>query len=269
MIDAYHLYLTSSKALLRKESGLPWKRTIESLGETSWDASQPSSLTLASAGAERRLRPSLHVYVGSALSKFMLLDLPPALRDLQERRAATLAQMQHQLGLQAAEWEVSLDAIEGEGRFLACAIPRALSERLHTLSKQLSLRLVSIRPYFAAVWNAHVSSLAANDAQVQALLALESDAFTSLVAKDGKVTAISAMPHHSEAGLVEREIKRMRYSMGAKAVGSLRVVFAKEVQELALAYTDKRVFTGDEANGLVYADFRELLSHKHAGQGAV
>jgi len=268
MIDSYHLYLTSSKALLRKESGLPWKRKIELVGESGWNASQPSSLALHGATGGKRLRPTLCLYVGSALCKFMVLDLPPTLRNDRERRVAALAQMQHQLGLEAGAWEVSLDALEVGGKFLACAIPRALAERLRTLSKESGLRLVSVRPYFAAVWNAQVASLVANEAQTQALLAIESDAFTSLVAKDGKVVAISAMPHHSETGLVEREIKRLTFSMGAQAVASLRVVFAKEVQELSQAYADKRVCTGSDVSGLPYADFRELLSHDHTGQGA-
>lgn len=261
MIDSYHLYLSASEAMLRRQSGMPWRRRVEQLGAWRWDASRPASLMLERFAPRGRLRAPLHVYVGSALSKFMAFDLPVGLRSPQEQRAAAQAQMQHQLGLNAADWELALDAGTGVGKSVACAVPRQVSARVAMLASEHRLRLVSLRPYVTAVWNMvrAQNSRATDGGAPSALLALEGDAFSILMERSGQMVAVSAMRHGREAGLVEREIKRLGYALGADGQSRIQLALSAQLDGIAPAHAGKIVRNPAGAPACLYIDFRDLL----------
>jgi hypothetical protein len=254
MTDSYHLYLTGTQVFARHETGL-LRRRIEPLATWNWDAAEPSSLTFEPLGRSSARRANLHVYTGSALSKFTTMDLPAGLRDMDERRAAAQAHLHQQLGLHAAEWTCTLDPAAPSGKAVICALRRGVIERLRELSGANVLRLVSLRPYVAGVWNAFARNCLAQSA----LMAIEHDAFTLLVARGGVVESISGLSHRRENDLLEREIKRMAFSTGASAQEHLRLALPDTLLPMAHAHAEKIILKADYLSKAMYPDFRDLL----------
>ncbi|MES2298131.1 MAG: hypothetical protein V4582_13885 [Pseudomonadota bacterium] len=258
MSNSYHLYLTSSQAFLRTRSGMPWSRTIAQLGEWRWDASAPASLQLPIAKSPARRRPQLHVYAGSGLCKFMTLALPSGLRDHDERTALVQAQMQRQLGINGSDWEFTFDTGPAEVNTIACALRRPVLERIHELSTEYGLRLMSVKPFVAGVWNAFRNRHASPPEAESVLIAIEDDAYTVLVARSTTLKAMSTLSHRGEHGLVEREVKRLGLSAGANA-HDIRLAISQSVTSLAKDRATMILQKRDYLQLALYPDFRDLL----------
>lgn len=266
MNESLHLYLNATEANLRRRSGPPWRRKIEQLAVSVWDMDDPASLKPEGLPSARTWRRPLHVYIGSALSKFMAIDLPQGLRDESEVRAAAQAQMQHQLGLQATDWHFTLDRNATPGKSIVCAIRRDAIERLHLLSQENGLRLVSLKPFVAGVWNAVQSKRKGDASEGLALVAIENDAFTVFVEAAGALVSMNTLSHRCESDLVDREIRRLGYSAGAHALDAIRVALPPHLSALAQAASDRLIRHGDYLEHALYADFRDLLFGSSLGE---
>lgn len=262
MIDAYHIYLNASEVMLRRQTGWGRWRRVEELARWQWNASTPASLNFDPLELRKRRYATLAVHVGSALGKFMMLQLPPGLQGEQEERAATEAQMQHQLGLNPGQWEFTLDHLPARGNIVACALRADIGARLRQLANEHSLRLLSVRPYVAGVWNAmqlwRGPTPPASDGG-SAVMMVERDAFTIVIEKKGAMEAMSAMTHRREAEVINREIRRMAYSLGEDAQRHVYLAVAGELLPLAHLHADKVVRQEDYLQPILYADFRDLL----------
>lgn len=261
MIDAYHVYLSASVVLVRRQTGFWRWRRIEELARWQWDAGVPASLDFGALPLRARRHATLSVYAGSALGKFMALDLPAGLSGEHEERAAAQAQMQHQLGLNPAQWEFTLDRVPAPGKSVACALRADVVARVRQLARERGLRLLSIRPFVAGVWNAvqRRRTPAAAASGASALMAVESDAYTIVIENDGVLESMSALSHRREADVVNRELRRMAYAPGADAQRQIRLAVSGDSVGLALAHADKIVARGDYLRHALYADFRDLL----------
>lgn len=262
MIDAYHLYLNSSEVLARRQCGWgPWRRQEELL-RWQWNATAPSSLNLDALALRRRRHATLSVHVGSALAKFMVLELPAGLEDGLEEHAAAQAQMQHQLGLNPAQWELRLDHLPARGKVVACALRADVAARLRQLARERNMRLVSLRPFAATAWNAlqlqrEKQSRAPDSAG--ALMLVEKDAFTIVIEKDGAIDAMNALAHRREADLINREVRRLAYALGDQAQQHIRLAIAADLMPLASLHREKVVLRDDYLQQRQYMDFRDLL----------
>ncbi|HYD82135.1 MAG TPA: hypothetical protein VEC06_20205 [Paucimonas sp.] len=257
MNESMHLYVTGRRVLARRKSGvLRWQR-VEPAGEWAWDTANPASLRFGEPDAAGKgRRTDLHVYVGSALSKFLVLDLPAGLRDRDESRAAAQAQIQHQLGLHGADWVFALDLAPAPAKSVVCAVPRDFMERIRELARERNLRLVSLRPYVSGVWNAFRQ----DDASAHpVLMAVEEDAFTLLVARQGVLQSMSSLRHGRESDLIEREIKRVELSVGADARRHIRLALPPDLLAMAGTNADKLLRQADGTKSGLHADFRDLL----------
>ncbi len=255
MTEAIHLYIGGKQVIARRQSGYPWRRRTEPLGAWDWDAAAPSSLTFDQLALPTKRRVNLHVYVGSALSRFMALALPAGLRDLGEQRAAAQAQMQQQLGLNPADWNFTLDPQRPPAKSVVCAVRRNVIERIEALSTQHGLRLMSLQPYVAGVWNAFQER---KNAPESALIAIEEDAFTVFVASAGALESMSTLYHRRESGLVEREIKRLGMSAGG-VEQEIGVALSNGLAGMAQTNPDRILLKAAYLKEAIYADFRDLL----------
>ncbi|MDN2704473.1 hypothetical protein O0881_21050 [Janthinobacterium sp. SUN100] len=265
MIDAYHIYLNGSEVMLRRQTG--WGRwyRVEDITRWQWDAGTPASLNFDAIELRKRRYATLAVHVGSALGKFMIFQLPPGLQGEQEERAAAEAQMQYQLGLNPGQWEFTLDHLPARGKVVACALRADIVARLRQVAREHGLRLLSVRPYVAGVWNAmqlRCGPATLNDGR--AMMMVERDAFTIVIEKEGKMDAMSAMTHRREAEVINREIRRMAYSLGEDAQRHAYLMVAGELLPLAQLHVDKVVRHENLLQPILYADFRDLLFHPPA-----
>lgn len=262
MIDAYHVYLNASEVLVRRQTGWSRWRRIEELARWQWDAAIPASLNFDALELRKRRYATLAVHVGSALGKFMKLELPVGLRDEQEERAAAQAQMQHQLGLSPGQWEFTLDHLPTRGLVVACALRADIGARLRQLARERGLRLLSLRPYVIGVWNAmqlRRGPQAPSSDGGRALMMVENDAFTIVIEKEGIVDAMSSMAHRREADVVNREVRRMAYSLGDDGQCHIRLAVAGDILPLAQLHAEKVLLREDYLQPVLYADFRDLL----------
>lgn len=262
MIDAYHLYLNSSEAIVRRQIGWgPWRR-LEEVARWEWNADLASSLDFEALVLRKHRHATLTVYMGSALGKFMVLDLPVDLRSDDEARAAAQAQMQHQLGLQPEQWTFSVDRLPGGNQAVACALRADVFVRIGHLARTRGLRLVSLRPFAASSWNALQAphqTPAATGEDAQALMLVEKDAFAIVIEKAGAIVSVNALSHRREAALIDREIRRMAYALGEDAQRHIRLALIPELLPLAQLHTDKLLQHEAYLRQPIYSDFRDLL----------
>ncbi|QKY11972.1 hypothetical protein [Janthinobacterium lividum] len=262
MIDAYHIYLNASEVMLRRQTGWGRWRRVEEIARWPWKAATPASLNFDALKLRKRRYATLAVHVGSALGKFMMLQLPPGLQGEQEERAAAEAQMQHQLGLNPGQWEFTLDHMPARGKVVACALRADIGARLRQLANENGLRLLSIRPYVAGVWNAMQLRRAPPAPALpgdRAVIMIERDAFTIAIEKDGAMNAMSAMTHHREPDMINREMRRMAYSLGEDVQQHICLAVAGELLPLAQLHAEKVLKLDDYLQPVLYADFRDLL----------
>jgi hypothetical protein len=212
MTESLHLYLNSSTCLLRRRAGWPWKRRVSALGQFDWTADDLASLRLTLPVRGTRRNASLHVVLGAALCKFMIVEVPVQLIDPVERALVGAASMRRHFGLLAGEWECTADIRPAAGQAIVCAVRISLIEHLRALAATHGLRLKSVRPYATVLWDAVCAQRV--DGDETGLLAVEDDAFTVIMARAGKVVSVHALQHHDAAGLPERELRRIGLSAG-------------------------------------------------------
>jgi hypothetical protein len=264
MISSYHLYLTGTKASLRSQTGL--SQRIKEVAHWQWDGNDPSSLELVPDIAGR-FGTGLHVYVGSALSQFIALELPNGLLNIEEQRVAAKAQMQSQLGLNVGEWDFAISLQHGSNTVIVCAVRRNLLERVRELARGLRLRLVSFRPYIVGVWDSVQTHQRSNSVSSFVLLALEDDAFTVFVAEDYGIIAMNSMQHTRETGLVDREIKRLGYTLPIETLNKICIAIPGGGVGLAAGHLNNLVSNSEFLARPIYADFRDLLFSTNPEEG--
>jgi hypothetical protein len=259
MNETLHLYLTAGTVLLRREHGLPWARRIAPTGQASWNGAVLDPAALAAGGLElaasgRRWRPCpLHVYLGSALCRFMVATLPQGLRDDAERQAAAAAQMRHHLGLDGAEWSFALDAAAQPSSTVVCAVRQDLIGQLRRLAAAHRLVLASVRPFATGIWNASQSSGA------EALIVVEDDAFTLFAPGTTGLEAVNTLAHRREHELIDRELRRVALARGAGGSGAVRLALPAHLDAMAPASARRALGRSGHLDREHHADFRDLV----------
>jgi len=214
MIETFSLYLTAHEAYLRRTTGYFGRGRIEDVGQWEWNFLEPLSLNLdvvaQPMGSKSR---SLHVYLGSALCNFVVGELPDNVRN-RESSAVASAQMAHRLGLTHSEWEFTSQTARGGRKTFTCALRRDAAERIRFLAAAHRLRLVSMRPFAANLWNECTRTHGFASELDVALIAVEEDTFTTLVAKDRSLQSINRFFHRRESDVVTREVNRLQLSYG-------------------------------------------------------
>ncbi len=261
MIESFHLYITGKEAYLRRQTGLPWRRRVEVVDQWHWDPAVPASLLRASMGVKKWYRPRLHVYVGSALCKFMAVALPLELHAIDELRAAGQAKMQHQLGLNAADWVFTLDSASPGGKAIVCAARRNVMDRVHELTAKTGLRLWSLKPYVVGIWNVAQKKVRAATPSATALIAIEEDAFTVWMTRAGILDAMNTLGHAREPELVSREMKRLAFILGDDANENIGLALAPSLSSMMPPNAGKLLLRSAYVKENRYADFRDLLFH--------
>jgi hypothetical protein len=256
MNESLHLYLTGSTLFLRREHGLPWRRRVAPLGQAAWDGAElkPSSLAAAElappAPGRAWYRRPLHIYLGSALCRFMVTALPQGLHDEAECQAAAAAQMRHHLGLDGG-WTVALDAGSQPARAVACAVRQELVGQLGRLADANKLVLASVRPFATMVWNAAQGG-------TDALIVVEDDAFTLFASGAAGLDTVSTLAHRRERELIDRELRRVALSAGAGG-SAVRLALPAHLDAMAPASAARALRMDARLGRERYADFRDLV----------
>jgi hypothetical protein len=245
------LYLNSSTALLRRQGGWPWRRTVAAYAPASWQAHDPATLDLALPAAGLRRGTGLDVLLGAALCKFLVVDIPAEVVDPAERALAAVARMRQQFTLGLDDWDCTAHARAGTGQAMVCAVRTVLLQRLRVLAAKNGLKLASVRPYVTVLWDAVCASRATGDET--GLLAVEDDAFTVVMARGGRVVALHALQHQGADGLVERELRRIGLSAGPAMRDAMWLAVPAR---LASGIDQARLLRGGD--GIAF-DFRDLL----------
>jgi hypothetical protein len=213
MSESFYLYLTGGDAYLRRRDGYFGRGSIEEVGQWKWSVSDLSSLSFKELdNINWNKRRKLHVYLGSALCKFLVADLPNAAKE-QEYPTLAAAQMAHRLGLDVAEWEFTCEADRRNNKLFICASRRAVIERIEILAPELRLELLSLKPFTAGIWNGYTNTV---DAALpgNSLIAVENDALTTFTAQAGVLQTINSFYHRGEPDLINREVRRLQLSLG-------------------------------------------------------
>lgn len=263
MTDTFHLYLNGRRALCRRQSGLPWKRLLVELPEWSWNSQDPASLAFSLPDADKRRRAPLHVYLGSALCKFMIVEIAEGVVDVRERGLIAEARMRRHLGLDPEEWRCTVDVGKKLGKAIVCAIHSDLMARIEALATLHGLKLVSLRPYASGLWNM-LSGSAHNMSDTHTgLLAVEDDAFTVFLAQSGALISMNALMHNGEPDLVERELKRIGLSAGPQMREGIRLALSNEFARKTMFDRERMLDRQSNQAGILACDFRDLLLEKN------
>jgi len=256
MINQLHVYLTGDRILLRRQTGWLWRREMEPLEPLRWNADDPATLTLPPT-TRAFPRASLHVYLGAALCQLMTLKIPASGLGRGEAQVIALATLQHELGLPPGEWDCALDDAYPAGKSPACAMRRSLLDRLRAAATQGGYQLVSVRPLAACLWNIAREQPGWHDAASKALLSIEDDAFSVLVEHAGVLSSVLTLPHNGEPGLVERELRRIGYSVEGDMPVNARLALCND--RLNLLCRPQQRLSLTPGGGALFADFRDLF----------
>lgn len=216
MSETLHLYLTGRDAHLRRVAGYFGRGPVDEVGQWQWNFLDPLSLNFdAVEGMDWERRRRLHVYLGSALCKFMVDDLPDGVRD-EEYLAVASAKMAHKLGMTPSEWAFTSQVSKADRRTFTCALRKNIADRVNALAAEHKLKLVSMTPFVASLWNeCEKAPDGAADSNFS-LIVIEGDAFTTLAAKDGVIQSMNSFFHRGESDLVDREVNRLQLSLGVQ-----------------------------------------------------
>lgn len=264
MIRSLHVYLTAKQVRLRWKSRLPWQTALHDLPPQRWNADDLASLMLDLPSTTGKWRNGLNVHLGSALCRFMIVDVPPSVTAPEERLAIARAQLTHRMGLDVSQWEVTLNTAGQGTSMLACAMRSNLSNRLRQMADANSLRLDSVKPFVASVWNSIDAKFDDTKDVPTALLAVEEDAFTVFQARGGHCSSVHTMTHSGEPDLVEREMKRLGLVWGGGVLDGMRLAvlsgsnFSTRADVVPVRHAD---FLAQAR----YPDFRELLFQSEEG----
>lgn len=258
MSEAFHLYITGSSVHARRRVGFLWRAKTEPAGDWHWDANDPTSLTLAQLVRQEARKAELHVYVGAALCRFAAVAIPAGIEDEKEQLAIARTHMRDQMGLDVAAWEFSIDPVRPPVKAMACAIRKDFFQRIGELAAEKGLSLASVKPYIAGVWNIFEQNRK-EKATVSALIAVEEDAFTSILERDGSFEAAGTLRHDGEADLLDREIKRIGLTFGNEAQKGISIALAGQLLPLGKNYTNRILSQVEEKSGEAPIDFRDKL----------
>ena len=260
MTESLHLYLTNSKVYARKKTGLFWKAHIENIGEWDWSSRLPETLPLhlvIEKSNSKRLT-QVYVYLGAALCKLMVVDLPPNLRDNSEKTVAAHAYMMQKLGLNIADWRSTIDATHGNRKAVVCAAQQSLLLCIEKMALAQSINVASISPYFRGVWNIFQKKRTVK--KRTALLALENDAFTIAIASNGVIDSVSTLMHQGESNIFDREIKRLHVSLGNDDQTEIFLACTETlVGKIPLNFTQNLLLAKDFQNHSIWMDFSDLM----------
>jgi hypothetical protein len=256
MTESLHLYLNSVRCELRRRSGWPWKRTVEGLPPAIWQAHDPNTLELMLPSGVRR-GTALHVLLGAALCKFLVVDMPAEPIDPAERTVAAEARMRQQFALAPEDWNCTVDAGIGRGQATVCAVRAALLTRLRVLTAAHGLELVSVRPYASVLWD--VVCAKQMDGGQTGLLAIEEDAFTVITAREARVVGLHSLQHNGATGVAERELRRIGLSAGPAMRAAMWLAIPPQVSVGADIDPARLLSVRELGDGAIEADFRDLL----------
>lgn len=242
--------------MVRRQSGLLWRRKMTDIAEWNWDSKIPSSLIFDQI-TEIRKWSTLSVYLGSSLCKFMAFDLPVGVTDLNEQKSVAQARMQQQLGLTPGEWIFTLDAITTPNKSIACAIRRDVIDQLKKIAAEKKWRLISLQPYVCNIWNTFQEKHAA--IPQSALLTIEKDALTVIASASNFIGSISTLTYSGEDKIIEREIKRLSLSLGKDGEQQIYLAHAEKNHSFASISSSNLMSKKNYLKQSRYADFRDLL----------
>lgn len=205
-------------------------------------------------------RRELHVYLGSAICKFQITDLPGTVKE-KELQTVAAAQMAHRLGLNIAEWEFTCQADRRNNKIIICASRRAIVDRIKSLAKEKRLKLSSLKPFAAVVWN-EVGKIVDIANPGMSLIVAENDALTTFTAKAGILQAMNSFYHRQEAELINREVKRLQLS--ATAEHSVGIAVPAALRHIAASHLEKVLQKPQSASNRG-SDFTDMLLCDEAG----
>jgi hypothetical protein len=264
MNETFYLYLTGTTAYLRRTTGYFGRGPIDEVGQWEWDCLHPLSLNFDAVegmGKERRRR--LRVYLGSALCKFLVDELPDGVRDDEYLDVAS-AQTAHKLGLTASEWEFTFQLRKSDRKIFTCALRKQVAERIRTLAAKHRLKLMSMTPFVAALWNE--STKFSDDAASSnlSLIVVEEDSFTTLASSDGVIHSMNSFFHRSEADLVNREVNRLQFSFGVEQ--NIGVALLEKLRPIVDHQPEKLIRVRQAQSQQRRHDFSDLMFCDEAGE---
>lgn len=166
--------------------------------------------------------------VAAPLCRWMLL--PPNSDIATDEEWEALARLEFEAihGERARDWDVRLGEQTPGGAVPACAIDRGLVEAARALCAGARMKLESVVPVFAVVFNAHRAALRA---PVSALAHLDGDRVSIGVLNRGQWLAITgARLNGSPAGVLERELIGIA-SQGLLPSGERRLYVVDDTRE--------------------------------------
>jgi hypothetical protein len=235
MNESYHLYLTGSRARLRRVSGWPWRRYVAETGDWAWDAA--SGLACPEELPQSRFRQPLYVLAGSAFCRFLVVDLPASVRNAAEARIVGQSQMEAELGMEPGEWRYAVCARQDGQQAVACAVRETLYRQVEQFAQARNLRLASLRPLFETVWNEGLQK----NAPDRTLIFIEDDAYAVSCMEAGRITSIGSFVHGGDREGARRAVRRQLIGSEVPDQGAI------QVRQVAAA------------DGILQADFRDLF----------
>jgi hypothetical protein len=255
MIETLSLYLTGREMQVRRRRWLPWPGLFECIHQESWSSEAPATLDLRPLRAEFPQCRLLHVVLGGALSKFLVIQLPAELKNTAERLAAAEAQMQQRMGLSPEEWAVCIDFQAAPAASIAWAVRRDLLAQLRSAARTHGLMLRSIRPFISGVWDEFSSKAQGVANGRRALLILEADACTTMWAQAGELQSIGTAPAGDD--MLARELRRLRILAGHGR--DSEIILAAGQHALPPAVSDTPLLHAPVKNPRYRRDFRDLV----------
>jgi hypothetical protein len=126
--------------------------------------------------------------------------------------------------------------------------------RLHELARERQLQLVSVVPHVQSVWNCFLR----NTALPATLLTLEDDGLTVMVAGLRQLELVTTFVHQRQAGLIERELQRLRLGAANQALGNIHLGGPVSLHAMAAGVPLALALRPRYLTRERYRDFREL-----------
>jgi hypothetical protein len=230
LIESIHLYLNSTKASARLRKA-PWaKPRVTSLGDWSWDATDPRSLQMPLDVVLVRRKP-LTVYLGTSLLKLSSMPLPQGLRSDEERNKVASVLLRERFGLKTADWIARATPLQrGKTTVVALGISKLLHARLSAMADEHRMKLASVRPFAFEALNAlHRQSptvppsAGGDDASRASLAIVEEDALTMLVASASGYELTSGLSMRHGSSDADDELRRLRVGHGLREEDCMRL----------------------------------------------
>lgn len=197
-LASFNIGLAQGGIALLRTGGWPRRHAV--LADQPWHAhaAAPDRLTLqlrtVLSDARCAGRPARIVLADEWVRLFMVTP-PHNTGRLQDCQAAAALRFQTLYGASPSDWQLGADW-DAQHPFLACAIPQTLLAALRQIAHEQRLKLVSIEPYFVAVWNCWRKKLKA-DAW---LGVVQSETLTLGMIAGARLRAVRVVPLAADAG---------------------------------------------------------------------